>query len=60
MIIISESSAEVTQLVRTRRYTPAGCRSPAAHNDTPGDTDARPISVHTEEVMRGSGGAAIL
>jgi hypothetical protein len=49
MIVVSESSAEVTQLGRTRRYTPAGCRSSAARNDTPRYADARPISVHTEE-----------
>jgi hypothetical protein len=50
MIIVSESSAEVRQLKRTRRYPPASCRSSAARNGTPRYADAQPISVHTEEV----------
>ena len=52
MIIISEPSANMTQPVRTSRYTPARCRSSAARNDTPRYADARSISVHTEEVNR--------
>jgi hypothetical protein len=46
VIIISESSAEGTQPVRTDRYTPARRRSSAAGNDTPRHADARPVSVH--------------
>jgi len=49
MIIVSESSAEATQPVRTGRPIPARSRSSAAHNDTPKHADARPIRVHTEE-----------
>jgi hypothetical protein len=49
MIIVSESSAEATQLVRTGQYTPARRRSSVARNDTPSHEDASPISVHTEE-----------
>lgn len=52
MIIISESSADVTQPVRMGRHTAACSRSSAAHDDTQKYTDARPISVHTEEVTK--------
>jgi hypothetical protein len=50
LIIVSESSAEVTQLVRTRRYTPVGCRSSAAHHDIRKYANVQRISVHTEEI----------
>jgi hypothetical protein len=50
MIIVSESSAEATLLVRTGCYTTARLRSSAAPNDTQRYADIRPISVHTEEV----------
>ena len=52
MIIVSGSSAEATQPVRTDRYTPARRRSSAARNDIPRYADARPINVHTEEHHR--------
>lgn len=60
MIVVSEPSAETTRRVRTRRSTPAHSRSSAAHNDTPRHADARPISVHTEEIMPGPGRAALV
>lgn len=47
MIIVSESSAEVTLRVRTERCATVRSRSSAAHNDSPGHADAQPISVHT-------------
>jgi hypothetical protein len=47
MIIVSESSAKVTQLVRTTRYTPARSRSSAALNDIPRYAEVQAISVHT-------------
>jgi hypothetical protein len=50
MIIVSESSAEVTLRVRTERCATVRSRSSAAHNDTPRHADAQRISVHTEEV----------
>jgi hypothetical protein len=50
MIIISESSAEATQPVRTSRYPPTHRPSSTACNDTAWHANARPISVHTEEV----------
>jgi hypothetical protein len=50
VIIVSESSAKVTLRVRTERCAPVRSRSSAAHNDTLRYADARPISVHTEEV----------
>ncbi len=52
MIIVSGSSAEATQPVRTGRYTPARRRSSAPHNDTPRYANAWSISVHTEEHNR--------
>lgn len=48
VIIVSGPSAKAAQRVRTGRYTPAGSRSSATHNDTPRHADTRPISVHTE------------
>jgi hypothetical protein len=50
MIIVSESSAKATQLVRTDRYTSPRHRSSAPRDDALSYVDARPISVHTEEV----------
>jgi hypothetical protein len=50
VIIVSEQSADATPRVRTERPTSTRSRSSAAHYDTPWYTDARPISVHTEEV----------
>jgi hypothetical protein len=52
VIIVSEPSADATRRVRTERPTSARSRSSAPHNDTPWYTDARPISVHTEEHNR--------
>ena len=52
VIIVSESSAEATQLVRIVRYTPARRRSSAARSDTPRYVDAQPISVHTRRRNR--------
>lgn len=52
MITVSEPSAEVSQPVRTGRYTPARRRTSAARDDTPRYADARPIRVHTEERNR--------
>ncbi len=51
VIIISEPSAEPARRARTDRSTPARNRSSTAHNDTPRHADARPISLHTEEIM---------
>lgn len=48
MIIISESSAEATQPLRTGRYPPTRRHSSAACNDTARYANIRPISVHTE------------
>jgi hypothetical protein len=53
VIIVSESSAEVTLRVRTERYAPLRSRCSAAHNDTLRYADARPISVHTEVLPAG-------
>ena len=50
VIIISESSAEATLLVRTGHYTTARFHSSAAPNNTRRYADAQPISVHTQEV----------
>lgn len=50
MIIVSESSAKATLLGRTDRYTPARHRSSAPRDDALKYADARPISVHTEEI----------
>jgi hypothetical protein len=50
MIIVSESSAEATQPVRTGRYAPTRRRSSAARSDIPRYGGARLIRVHTEEV----------
>src|SRR4051812_24204578 len=52
VIIVSVSSAEAIQPVRTDRYTLAHHRSPAAGSNTAGHTNTRPISVHTVEVNR--------
>jgi hypothetical protein len=48
MIILSESSAEATQLVRTGCYTSARRGSSERRNDTVRYADAQRISVHTE------------
>jgi hypothetical protein len=48
MIILSEPSAKATRPVRTDRHAPTHSPSSTVHNDTPGQTDAQPISVHTE------------
>jgi hypothetical protein len=53
VIIVSETSAEVTPRVRTERSAPVRNRSSATHNHTTRHADARPISVHTE-VLAGS------
>jgi hypothetical protein len=50
VIIVSVSSAEAIQPVRTDRYTLAHRRSPAARSNTAGHANTRPISVHTAEV----------
>src|SRR5438270_11172801 len=47
VIIVSVSSAEAIQPVRTDRYTLAHRRSPAARSNTAGHANTRPISVHT-------------
>jgi hypothetical protein len=52
MIIVSESSAKATQLVRTSRYTLARSRGSAALNDIPRYAEVQAISVHTEEDNR--------
>jgi hypothetical protein len=56
MIVVSKSSAEAMRGVRTDRYTPARRPTSAAHHDTPKNANARPISVHTEEVNRSRSG----
>lgn len=56
VIIISEPSAEPARRAHTDRSTPARNRSSTAHNDTPRHADARPISLHTEEIMSRPGG----
>jgi len=53
MIIVSEPSAETTQLVQTGRYATTRRCSSAARHDTARYGDARPISVHTEVIMDG-------
>lgn len=55
MIIVSGSSAEATQLVRTGRYLSARCCSSVACNDTPRYGDVRLISVHTGVLTGASG-----
>lgn len=51
VITVSEPSAKATRLVRTEQYAPAHSRSSAAHNDALRHENARPISVHTQEVI---------
>ena len=52
VIIVSKPSADATRRVRTGWCTPARSRSSVAHSATPWWTNARPISVHTEEHTR--------
>jgi hypothetical protein len=53
VIIVSESSAEVTLRVRTERFAPVRSHSSAARIDTLRYAGARPISVHTEVLGAG-------